>query len=76
MGNSGAVSIIRKGNITLKITSIKFLTLTDVLHVLEMRKNLLSGTYQSGFKLNFFSNHLVMTRMVNLREKFYAVTMV
>lgn len=64
MGNSTSASIIEKGKITLKLTFGKLLTLTNVLHVPEMRRNLISGSLlmKAGLKLTFVSDRLVMTR--------------
>lgn len=55
MGNASASSVAGKGNVVLKLTSGKQLTLTDVLHVPEIRKNLVSGPLlvNKGFKLVF-----------------------
>jgi len=44
MGNSASASVQGKGKIVLTLTSGKLLTLTDVLHVPEMRRNLISGS--------------------------------
>lgn len=64
MGNSTSASIIEKRKITLKLTFGKLLTLTNVLHVSEMRRNLISGSLlmKAGLKLTFVSDRLVMTR--------------
>ena len=60
MGNSSTSKIEGTGKVVLKMTTGKFLTLKDVLHVLEIQKNLVSGSLSSknGFKLVFESNKL------------------
>ncbi|CAL8988835.1 unnamed protein product, partial [Prunus brigantina] len=64
MGNSSASAVMGKGKVFLKFTSGKELTLLDVLHVPEIRKNLVSGPILSnkGFKLVFESNKFVLTK--------------
>ena len=53
MGNSSSSKVEVQGKVVLKMTSGKELTLNDVLHVPEIRKNLVSGSLLSkkGFKL-------------------------
>ena len=55
MGNSSSSNVEGQGKVVLKMTSGKELTLNDVLHVPEIRKNLVSGSSLSkkGFKLVF-----------------------
>ena len=64
MGNSSASNVKGKGNVLLKFTSGKVVTLTDVLHVPEIRKNLVSGPILSkkGFKLVFESDRFILTK--------------
>ena len=64
MGNSSASNVEGKGNVLLKFTSGKIVTLTDVLHVPEIRKNLVSGPILSkkGFKLVFESDRFILTK--------------
>ena len=64
MGNSSASNVEGKGNVLLKFTSGKVVTLTDVLHVPEIRKNLVSGPILSkkGFKLVFESDRFILTK--------------
>ena len=64
MGNSSASKVEGKGNVLLKFTSGKVVTLTDVLHVPEIRKNLVSGPILSkkGFKLVFESDMFILTK--------------
>ena len=45
MGNSSSSKVEGQGKVVLKMTSGKELTLNDVLHVPEIRKNLVSGSY-------------------------------
>ena len=64
MGNSSTSKVEGKGKVILKMTSGKELTLNDVLHVLEIRKNLVSGSLLSkkGFRLVFESDKFVLTK--------------
>ena len=64
MGNSSASKVEGKGNVMLKFTSGKTITLTDVLYVPEIRKNLVSGPMLSkkGFKLVFESDRFILTK--------------
>ena len=64
MGNSSASNVEGKGNVLLKFTSGKVVTLTDVLHVPEIRKNLVSGPILSkkGFTLVFESDRFILTK--------------
>ena len=64
MGNSSASNVEGKGNVPLKFTSGKVVTLTDVLHVPEIRKILVSGPILSkkGFKLVFESDRFILTK--------------
>ena len=47
MGNSSTSKIEEKGKVILKMTSGNDLTLNDVLHVPDIRKNLVSGSLLS-----------------------------
>ena len=64
MGNSSSSKVEGQGKVILKMTSSKELTLNDVLHVPEIRKNLMSGSLLSkkGFKLVFVSNNFILTK--------------
>ena len=64
MGNASAFLVVGKGKVLLKWTSRKILTLNDVCHVLEIRKNLVSGTLlnKNGFKLVFESDKFTLTK--------------
>ncbi|KAF3643104.1 putative tetraspanin-3-like [Capsicum annuum] len=44
MGNSSSTKVVGKGTVELKFTSEKIVTLMDVLHVPDIRKNLVSGS--------------------------------
>uniref|UniRef100_A0A2N9G5F0 CCHC-type domain-containing protein n=1 Tax=Fagus sylvatica TaxID=28930 RepID=A0A2N9G5F0_FAGSY len=64
MGNSSTARVEGKGKVILKMTSGKELTLNDVLHVPDIRKNLVSGSLLSknGFKLVFESDKFILTK--------------
>ena len=64
MGNSSSSKVEGRGKIVLKMTSGKELTLNEVLHVPDIRKNLVSGSLLSknGFKLVFVSDKFVLTK--------------
>ena len=64
MGNSSTSKVEGKGKVILKMTSEKELALNYVLHVPEIRKNLMSGLLLSkkGFRLVFESDKFVLTK--------------
>ncbi|KAI5314260.1 hypothetical protein L3X38_043436 [Prunus dulcis] len=64
MGNSSTSKIHGQGKIVLKMTSGKEDTLNNVLHVPEIRKNIVSGSLLSknGFKLVSESDKFVFTK--------------
>ena len=64
MGKSFSSKVEGQGKVVLKMTSGKELTLNDVLHVPEVRKNLVSGSLLSkkGFKLVFVSDNFILTK--------------
>ena len=64
MGNSSASNVEGKGNVMLKFTFGKVVTFTDVLHVPEIRKNLVSGPILSekGFKIVFEYDRFILTK--------------
>ena len=64
MGNSSTVSILGKGKVSLKLTSGKTIALHNVLHVPDIRRNLISGALlnKAGIKLTFESDKLVLTK--------------
>uniref|UniRef100_A0A2N9G3P9 CCHC-type domain-containing protein n=1 Tax=Fagus sylvatica TaxID=28930 RepID=A0A2N9G3P9_FAGSY len=64
MGNSSTAKVEGKGKVILKMTSGKELTLNDVLHVPDIRKNLVSGSLLSknGLKLVFEFDKFILTK--------------
>ncbi|KAF5937729.1 hypothetical protein HYC85_025235 [Camellia sinensis] len=64
MGNSFTSIVAGQGKVILKMTSGKELTLNNVLHVPDIRKNLVSGSLLSknGFRLVFESDKFVLTK--------------
>ena len=64
MGDLRPSPVVGKGKVLLKLTSGKILSLTDVLHVLEIRWNLISISLlgKAGVKVCFESDKIVMTR--------------
>ncbi|RVW83338.1 Retrovirus-related Pol polyprotein from transposon TNT 1-94 [Vitis vinifera] len=64
MGNSSSSKVEGRGKVILKMTSGKELTLNDVLHMPDIRKNLVSGSLLSknSFKLVFVSDKFVLTK--------------
>ncbi|XP_061358082.1 uncharacterized protein LOC133302336 [Gastrolobium bilobum] len=64
MGNSSTSKVEGVGKVALKMTYGKMVTLNDVLHVPDIRKNLVSGSLLSknGFKLVFVSDKFVITK--------------
>ncbi|CAL9248066.1 unnamed protein product, partial [Arabidopsis halleri] len=64
MGNTGSSKIEGYGKVVLKMTSEREITLQNVKHVPDMRKNLISGTLMSkaGFAVIFESDKLVLKK--------------
>ena len=64
IGNNAKANVVWKGIVVLKWTSEKELVLTNVLHVLDIRKNLVSGPFLSNkeFKLVFEFDKFVLTK--------------
>lgn len=64
MGNSAISKVEGSGTVTLKFTSGKTVKLNDVLHVPDIRKNLISGSVLSkkGFKMVFESDKMVLSK--------------
>ncbi|CAA7023934.1 unnamed protein product [Microthlaspi erraticum] len=64
MGNVSHSKIEGTGKVVLKMTSGRELTLNNVKHVPDMRKNLISGTLMSkhGFAINFESDQLILRK--------------
>ena len=64
MGNSATSEINGQGKVVLKMTPRKELTLTNVLYVLEIRKNMVSSSLLNshGFQMVFESNKFVLSK--------------
>lgn len=64
MINSLISHMVRKWMINLKLTSRRILILTDILHVSDIRKNLIFGVllYKVGVKLIFESSKIILIR--------------
>ena len=64
MGNSSTSKIEGHGKVVLRMTSGKELTLNNVLHVPDIRKNLVSGSMLSkhGFMVKTASDNLVLSK--------------
>ena len=64
MGNNASSNVEGVGNMILKMNSGKELTLTEVLHVPDIRKNLISGSIlvQRGFELVFVADKVILTK--------------
>ncbi|GJR12583.1 zinc finger, CCHC-type containing protein [Tanacetum coccineum] len=64
MGNHTTAQVKGKGKIDLVFTSSNTLTLNDVLHVPDVRKNLVSGSLLNkfGFKLVFESDKFILSK--------------
>ena len=63
MGIEGKSKVFGKGNVEFASTSGKKMTLTNVLHVLDMNRNLVSGVLlgKSGIKSIFESRKLILS---------------
>ncbi|CAA3002976.1 wall-associated receptor kinase 2, partial [Olea europaea subsp. europaea] len=74
MGNEGRSKVIGKGNVELLFTSGKKITLTNVLHVPEMNRNLASGVLlgKLGIKSVFEFGKLVLTHSGHFVGKGYS----
>lgn len=64
MGNHSTTAVKEKGKVDLEFTSGKTLTLTNVYHVPEVTKNLVSGSLlnKHGFKLVFESDKFGLSK--------------
>ncbi|KAL0365780.1 UNVERIFIED_CONTAM: Retrovirus-related Pol polyprotein from transposon TNT 1-94 [Sesamum radiatum] len=67
MGNSATSNIVGLGKVVLKMTSGKELTLIDVLHVPDIRKNLVSGSLK-GKKKEVLEKELMKLQVVIIKE--------
>jgi hypothetical protein len=63
LGDARIAKVVGKGKVILKLTSRKTLALNTVLHVPNMRRNLVSGSLlnKAGLKLVFDSNKLILS---------------
>ena len=63
LGDARTTKVVGKGKVILNLTSRKSLALNDVLHVPDMRRNLVSGFLlkMAGLKLVFEYNQLVLS---------------
>ena len=70
MGNSRSSPVIGKGKVLLKMTSKKVLTLFYVLHIPDIRWNLVSVSLlgKAEVRIMFDSDKIVLTRMMLLLE--------
>ena len=75
MGNSASSKVEGKGKVILKWTSGKELILNDVLHVPDIRKNLISESILSkkGLRMVFESDKFVLTKVGMYVGKCYLV---
>ena len=64
MGDSRSTLVIGKGKVLIKLTSRKVLSLSDVLHVPDIRLNLVSISLlgKIGVRILFDSNKIVLTK--------------
>ena len=64
MGNSSTSKVEGQGKVVFKMTSRKEFTLNNVLHVPDIRKNLVYGLLlnKNGFRLIFESDKFVLTK--------------
>ena len=64
LGDARTAKVVGKGKVVLKLTFGKSVALNVVLHVLDMRRNLVYGFVlnRAGLKLAFESNKLVLSR--------------
>ena len=64
LGNDSVAQVLGIGDVELKMTSGETLILKDVRHVLEVRRNLVSGSslVQQGYKVVLESNKVVITK--------------
>ena len=73
MGNGSLARVLGEGQVRLKLTSGNIITLDGVLHVPDIRKNLISASLlvQHGCKVVFKSNKVVITKNDNFIGKCY-----
>ena len=68
MGNHNAAKVVGKGSVELKFTSGEKLTLLNVFHVPDLKKNLVAANLlcKKGFKVVLESDKVVITKNVHL----------
>lgn len=73
MENSSTSKVLGVGKIILKMTSGKLLTFNNILHVVNIRKNLVSNSLLStnDFKMIFKSDKLILSKSGMFIEKSY-----
>lgn len=73
MGNSSSSEVLNKGNILLKLTSGKILTLNNILYVPVLRRNLISGVLlnKAGIKIIFEFDKIILFHNGNYVRKGY-----
>lgn len=74
LGDFHSIKVLGMGDVVLKFTSGKILTLKDVLHTPDIRKNLVSGYLlnKAGFKQTFESDQFILSKNGMFVGKGYA----
>ena len=64
MGNHNKTNVLGKGTIEVKMSFGKMMILTNVFHVLDIKKNLISANlfYKSGVKVVLESDKLILSK--------------
>ncbi|XP_022156810.1 uncharacterized protein LOC111023645 [Momordica charantia] len=75
MGNSATVGVLGKGNVLLKLTSGKTLSLSNVLYVPSLHRNLVSGGLlnRAGLRIVFEADKVIITKNGGFVGKVYLV---
>jgi hypothetical protein len=73
MVNSSTFKVVDVGKVTLKMTFEKLLTLNNVLHVADIRKNLVFGSLlgKNSFKMVFKSDKFILFKSGMFVRKWY-----
>jgi len=73
MVNSSTFKVLDVGKVTLKMTFEKLLTLNNVLHVADIRKNLVFGSLlgKNSFKMVFKSDKFILFKSGMFVRKWY-----